>query len=68
MAAHHGQAVQHAPVNASLVKVTLVLGEADVVQPPWKQQRSIKAQMKAALMNGGGGATHGSPSCDPVCL
>lgn len=33
-AAHHGHVVQHAPVDASLVKVTLVLGEADVVQPP----------------------------------
>lgn len=32
--AHHGHVVQHAPVNASLIKVTLVLREADVVQPP----------------------------------
>lgn len=32
--AHHGHVVQHAPVDASLIKVTLVLREADVVQPP----------------------------------
>ena len=38
VSAHHSHVVQHASVNTSLVKVTFVLREADVVQPPWNKQ------------------------------
>ena len=33
-ATHHGHVVQHAAVHPALVKLGLVLGQADVVQPP----------------------------------
>jgi len=30
--------VQHAPINSSFIKIIFVLWEANVIQPPWKEQ------------------------------
>lgn len=35
--AHHCHVVQRASINSSLIKVTFVLRETDVIQPSWKQ-------------------------------
>lgn len=43
---HHGHVVQHASVHTSLIKVALVLREADVVQPPWNSIGALNLASK----------------------
>lgn len=45
-ATHHRHVVQHASVHTGLIKVALVLWEADVIQPPWNSIRTLNHASK----------------------